>query len=351
MPRLAELIELTRVRVLLFLRETEAIFWVFLFPLVLAGVLGFAFRSSEPEATRIGLLPAPTAESYRELLEGGENLEAEIFSDRASAERALRKGVIQGLLQIPSVSGNDNETPSLRLDPNRPESEIARLRVARVLETKGRGQPASLAIEEVRENGSRYVDFLFPGLLGMNLMGTGMWMVGFAVAEMRQRKVLKRMLVTPMRRSSFVLSFMFSRLVFLALELGILVAFGCWFLGVPFRSNVLLFALACLLGAFTFTALGMLATSRARTIQGASGMLNLFMMPMWLCSGVFFSYERFPEFLHPILRYLPLSALNDALRELMLDGAGLIAIAPELLIQLAWLAITFPLSLKIFRWE
>lgn len=339
-----EIRELTRVRVLLSWREPEALFWVFAFPVLLAGVLGFAFRRQELEPSRVAL--APAAASLEGALERAELLEALRVGSAAEGERLLRRGAVDALL----LEADGREPPRVRLEPDRPEAELARLRLLLALEGKG-SERSALDVDPVTEAGSRYIDFLVPGLLGMNLMGTGMWLVGFAVADLRQRKVLRRLLVTPMRRSSFLLSFLLSRLVFLLLEVAALVGFAAWALGVPFRAGLVSFTLSCLLGAVTFTALGMLTTARTRTLQGASGMLNVAMLPMWLLSGVFFSYERFPEAWHGVLRLLPLTALNDALRALMLEGAGIADVAGELALLLVWAAASFALALRIFRWE
>lgn len=341
MASLRELLELTRVRVLLFLREPEALFWVFAFPLVMAAVLGFAFRESQPPASRVLLLPSPGAEELRDRLASA-GLEVELAVDAPGAERDLRRGKVDVLVE-------GGSPPRLRFDPARQEALVARLRVEVVL----RGEPLDAVAELVPEQdiGSRYVDFLFPGLLGMNLMGTGLWSIGFAIAEMRQRKLLRRLLVTPMRRSSFLASLLLARMVFLLAELLILTGFGVWVLDVPLRGSVSAFVVTSLLGAVAFAGMGLLAASRVRTIQGASGMLNLVMLPMWLGSGVFFSYERFPQFLHPILKLIPLTALNDALRALMLDGETIASQAGPLWVLAAWGAVSFALALRIFRWE
>jgi ABC-2 type transport system permease protein len=238
--------------------------------------------------------------------------------------------------------------PRLRFDPVRAEALVARLRVEAALRGEAPADLAELVPEEAV--GSRYVDFLFPGLLGMNLMGTGLWSIGFAIAELRQRKLLRRLLVTPMRRSNFLASFLLARLVFLVVEVAILAGFGTWVLDVPMRGTLAAFAFTSLLGAVAFAGMGLLAASRVRTIQGASGMLNLVMMPMWLGSGVFFSYERFPEVLHPLLRLIPLTALNDALRALMLDGETLASQSGPLLVLAVWGAVSFALAVRVFRW-
>lgn len=342
MARTAELFELARHRTLAFVRVPEAVFWVFAFPVILAAVLGWAFQASDPEPSRIAVVAGAAADGLVQRLDADELVTVERFADREAAEVALRGGRVDALLVEPLAS-----PPVVRLDPARPEAQIARLRV---LVAIGEVPAEAVRIDPVEERGSRYVDFLYPGLIGMNLMGTGLWSLGFAIADMRQRKVLKRLLVTPMRRSSFLGSLVLSRLVFLVAEVAFLTAFGAFVLDVPLRSGVLVFATLCTFGALAFSGLGLLAASRVKTIEGVSGLLNFVMMPMWLGSGVFFSYERFPEAIHPVLRLLPLTALNDALRACMIDGAGLTAIGGELLVLTAWLVVPFALALRIFRW-
>jgi len=349
-PASNELYELTRVRLVTFLREPEAIFWVFVFPLILAGILGFAFRSSGRVEVPIGVLAGPGADELVRILERDEALVIQRFEDEARARALLRRAALDLLLE-PSSEGPGG-APRLTLDETRPEAANARVRVLRALELEASGgRAAEVEVRLVAEKGSRYIDFLFPGILGMNLMGTGMWGVGFAIADVRRRKFLKRLIVTPMRKSSFFLSFLFSRFVFLVLEVVALTWLGAWLLDVPFRCGVLPFALTTLIGGFTFAGIGILVASRVRTIEGVSGLMNLVMMPMWLGSGVFFSYERFPEAVQPFLRALPLTGLNDALRALMIDGAGVVSILPELGVQLFWGLFSFVLALKIFRWQ
>lgn len=334
-------------RVLLFLREPEAVFWVFVFPLVLAAVLSFAFRSKGVAPARVGLVAGPDAEVLATALARDENVELLRFEAPEEAARKLARAALDVVLE-PRADG----APQLAFDPARPEGENARVRVLRALELAERGGTgAEVVLAPMAETGSRYVDFLFPGLLGMNLMGTGMWGIGFAIADVRRRKVLKRLLVTPMRRSSFFLSFILARGVFLVMELVVLGAFGRWILGVPMRGSVLAFAFVSLLGALAFAGLGILTASRARTIEGVSGLMNLVMMPMWLGSGVFFSTERFPAAAQPFLRLLPLTALNDALRGVYLDGAGLAELAAPLALLCGWGVLSFALALRLFRWE
>ncbi len=371
MGHLNEIRELTRVRVLAFAREPEAVFWVFVFPVVLAAVLGFAFREGGVEPSPVGVVAGAVDESLLAALEAREDVRVEMFETAEAARASLRRAAVDVVLGAASAGdapdaasdaasdaapdaapGNgDDGGPGLVLDPRRNEAATAELRVRAAMRSAAGEPPLDLARAEVTEPGSRYVDFLFPGLLGMNLMGTGMWGIGFAIADARRRKFLKRLIVTPMRRSSFFLGFINSRLVFLVAEVSVLVTFAAWVLGVPFRGDVVSFAIVTLLGAAAFVGLGLLTASRARTIEGVSGLMNFVMVPMWLGSGIFFSYERFPEAIHPVLQALPLTAVNDALRAVMLDGAGLASQWPELAVLAAWTVGTLGLALRIFRWQ
>ena len=215
----------------------------------------------------------------------------------------------------------------------------------------GRGDPISVTDRQVREPGSRYVDFVVPGLLGMNLMGSGIWGLGFAIVDARRKKLLKRLIATPMSRIQFLASFVLSRLTLLVIEVGVLVGFAVFAFGVPLRGSVASLFTLCLLSSLSFGALGLLLASRARTVEGVSGLMNLVMLPMWIFSGVFFSAARFPDTLQPFIQALPLTAVNDALRASMLEGAGWRDLSPELGIIVAWLLASFALAVRLFRWR
>src|SRR5207247_10590095 len=205
--------------------------------------------------------------------------------------------------------------------------------------------------ERSGQPGCRYMDFLSPGLLGMNRMGSGLWGVGFSVVQARTKKLLKRFMATPMRRSHYLMSFIFSRLLFLFLEIAALVGFGWLMFRVGVRGSLGSVAFITILGALSFAGLGMLVASRARTIEAVSGLMNLVMLPMWILSGTFFSYARFPDAMQPFVKALPLTALNDALRAVMIDGTALAQLGPPLAIVVAWGLVSFGVALRIFRWR
>ena len=261
--------------------------------------------------------------------------------------RALREGRIALLVERPA-----DGSVLYHYDDTNPEGRDARMRADdAVQQSAGRADPVAARDELMREAGSRYIDFLIPGLLGMNLMGGSIWSMGFAIVDARRRKLMKRLVATPMPRHYFLLSFLISRLVLLIVEVGAFIGFAVLVFGVPVRGSLALLAGICVLGTLAFGALGLLISSRVRTIEAASGLMNLTMLPMWILSGVFFSSQRFPDAAQPIIDALPLTALNDALRATMLQGATLGQLAPQLGVLAAWLLVCFPVALKLFRWR
>jgi ABC-type multidrug transport system permease subunit len=338
------LVELTLARVRELLREPEAVFWVFVFPILLAAILGLAFRSRPPEALPVAVVAGEAAAARIAALAAEPSLKAERLTE-AEARAALARGRV-----VLVVSAD--EPPAYNYDPTQPESRAARLAVdAALQQARGRADAFTASRVEVTEPGARYVDFLVPGLLGMNLMGTGMWGVGFSLVVARNGNMLKRLVAAPARRSHLLGAQLVSRLVFLVPEAGALLLFAWLLLGVPMRGSLAALAAVSLLGALAFTGLGLLTAARPRTIEGVSGLMNLVMVPMWVFSGIFFSTERFPAAAQPFVQALPLTALNDALRGVMLDGASLAAMGPELLSLTLWGGVSFVLALRIFRWQ
>ena len=338
------LAELTAVRIKEFLREPEAIFWVFAFPLLLTMALGYAFRQSGPERTPVGIVEGPQAKARAAALAKSPVLQPRVYSLQEGREQ-VRRGKISLLVE-------GDSTPVYRFDPTRPDARSARLEVDAALQAAaGRRNVLAVREQHVTEQGSRYIDFLVPGLLGMNLMGTGIWGIAFSTVNARLKKLLKRFVATPMRRSHYLLSHVNSRLIFLVMEVAVLVVFAWLVFDVRVRGSLATFALVCLTGGAAFSAIGLLTASRARTIEAVSGLANLIMLPMWVFSGVFFSYERFPDAAKPFIRALPLTALNDALRGVMNDGLTLAQIAPQMLVLIAYALVASVLGLKIFRWQ
>jgi ABC-2 type transport system permease protein len=372
--RFHPLVELTLARVREFLREPEVIFWVFIFPVLLAFALGIAFRNTAPEKLRIAVetSQANSAQALAAALSRSDEINAQLMST-ADAAQALRSGKVA--LVVRATRAGDAQQPAgahttdatafsssplsstapaveYRYDPSRPDSHLARLVVDDALQRAyGRADVARVAEQRVTEPGARYIDYLTPGLLGLNLMGSGLWGVGFAIVTARMRKLLKRLAATPMRRSHYLLSFVLSRMIFLFLEVVLILIFARLTFGYKVHGSYPVMALFLLVGALTFAGIGLLVAARPQTIEGVSGLMNLVMLPMWLLSGTFFSATRFPNFIQPFIKLLPLTALNDALRAVMNEGAPLTAVWLMLGILLAWCVVSFMLALRLFRWQ
>ena len=342
------LLELTLTRIREFLREREAVFWVFIFPVLMTFALGVAFRNTAPDRQPVAIEATATDAKVSEaldLLSRSPEINATVMTPD-EATQALRSG------KVAIVVKPAQDAYAYRFDPTRPESRAARLLVDDILQRgKGRADVVSVGEQTITEPGARYVDFLVPGLIGMNLMGSGLWGLGFTVVIARSRKILKRFAATPMRRSHYLLSFMLSRLVFLVLEVAAIVVFAWLVFGFTVRGSWLSVIAMTMLGGFTFSGIGLLVAARPTTIEGVSGLMNFIMLPMWLLSGTFFSSERFPQVLQPFIKALPLTALNDVLRSLMNEGASLAANWIPITIMLAWCLISFVVALKIFKWQ
>jgi ABC-2 type transport system permease protein len=341
------LVELTATRIREFLREKEAVFWVFVFPVLMTFALGIAFRNTAPDKTPVAIEATTDARANEvaQLLSGSPDVTATVMSPDEAAQ-ALRSG------KVSIVVRPQNESFEYRFDPTRPESRAARLLVDDALQRgKGRADVVKIGEERITEPGARYVDFLVPGLIGMNLMGSGLWGLGFTVVIARSRRILKRFAATPMRRSHYLFSFMLSRLVFLALEVAAVVVFAWLVFGFTVRGSWLSLTLITVLGGFTFSGLGLLVAARPTTIEGVSGLMNFIMLPMWLLSGTFFSSERFPQALQPFIKALPLTALNNVLRSVMNEGAALSSNWMPISVLLAWCLVSFVVALKIFKWQ
>jgi ABC-2 type transport system permease protein len=339
--------ELTKVRLREFLREPAAIFWVFGFPLLMAIGLGVAFRSRPPDLPRVAVVAPgahPPSHGARALI-ASERLRAEPFAT-ADARRALAAGKVDLVVEW------NEERPVFRFDPTYERGPVARLVATEILQTAaGRRDPLTIVEKSQNDAGSRYIDFLLPGLIGLNLMGSSMWGVGYNFVLARKRRLLRRYAVTPMRRSHFLLSYFFSRLLFLGLELAVMLGFGALVFGTVVRGSYASIALLAFLGAAAFASISLVIGARIDNTEVANGWINFVQLPMWVLSGAFFSYERFPEWLHEPIRLLPLTAVVDAMRAVSNAGATLVDVASHVAILAAWSVVGFVIALRTFRWQ
>jgi len=339
--------QLIAVRFREYMREPEALFWSFGFPILLAIGLGIAFRSKPADLVHVAVVNnGPRSASLAEALRRDKGLSIEELAPDSAAV-ALRTGRVALVVQPDGDGGVRYE-----FDDTRPDARIARLMVNDAVQ-RGAGRADLLPITEhqVRERGSRYIDFVVPGLLGMTIMGGGIWGLGFSIVDQRRKNLLKRLVATPMSRAEYLASYVISRFVLLFVEAGVLLGASALLFGVPMRGSLIAIALIVVVSALSFGGIGLLIASRSKTIEGVSGLMNLTMLPMWVLSGVFFSSENFPARIQPLIKALPLTATNDALRAAMLRGVDLRGLWPQLAVLTAWMVVSFAIALKIFRWR
>ena len=343
-PSRHPVVELTLARFRILVREPEALFWAFVFPILMTVALGIAFRSAPAGVVPVAVMKGAHASRLVAVLDRDPSVD--VFTIHpAEVHVTLRDGRADLVVE-------PGTPPVYHYDPTRPENRLARLTVDGALQrAAGRSDLWAARDEPVATPGGRYVDWLVPGLLGMNIMSTGMWGIGFSVVMQRSQKLLKRMVATPMRRSHYLIALVAARLAFLGLEVGVLVAFARFVFEVPIAGSLGALAVVSVLGAMAFGGISLLTASRARTPEGVSGIMNVVQAPMWICSGVFFATSNFPDAVQPVIQALPLTALIDALRAVMLNGDPLVALHSELGLLAGWTAASFVVALRIFSWR
>lgn len=343
---LSPLIQLFLSRVRLFVREPAAVFWVYGFPVMMLIMLGMAFRDEPQEQITVDVVGAADDTELLRKLQADHRFKV-VTDGTESWQRRLQYGKTDLVIEM---SPDRSEAPyQFWEEPRRPESRLARHAVQAALAPHTSDTIAP--VQKLELPGSRYIDFLVPGMLGMGLMGGGLWGVGYVVVDMRVRKLLKRFLATPMRRTDFLLSIMLSRIIFTIADVVFLLLVGYFLYGVECQGSIWELSAACLLGAASFAGIGLLVASRAQTVETVSGLMNLIILPMWVLSGVFFSSERFPEAMQPLINLLPLTALNQLLRGIMLEANSILTMWPQLVLLTCYTIFTFLIALRIFRWK
>jgi ABC-type multidrug transport system permease subunit len=352
--RLAPLVALSGARIKEFLREPGALFWTCGFPLLITVALGIAFRSEGPQKSAVAVMASAAnqveAREVAALLAAEPGLSVQVLAP-ADAWAHLRTGDV--VLAVEAARGTDGaRSVAYRFDPSHPEALGARRLVdERIQRAAGRRDLVKATDQTAVARGGRYVDWLVPGLLGMQLLSGALWGTAWNIVNARQRRLLKRLAATPMRRSHYLLSFRVAGLLFVPVQAVVLFLFARLTFGVTIHGSMVSVLLLSLLGSWSFAGLGLLCASRAQNSETANGLVNLVTLPMFVLSGVFFSSGRFPAFLQPAIRLLPLSAFNEALRHVVNDGASLLAQGFPLAVLLVWGLVSSTVALRLFRWS
>jgi ABC-2 type transport system permease protein len=325
-------------------REPSALFWIFVFPMLISIALGLAFRNQSLSTLTVAVVDGTAGARVLKTLAATPGL----ATQRLGLDEA-RRALSTGKVALVVVA---EEPPRLWVDPGVPEGRTARLLAVDALQRmEGRSDAVLLAEEHVTRPGGRYIDFLIPGLLGFGLMSSSVWGIGWGLVQMRMGKLLKRLVATPMRRVDLLASFILSRLLLALVETVFFLLFARLLFSVRVQGSLLSFFLVAAAGALSFGGLGLLVASRSQNSETANGLMNLVTLPMTVLSGVFFAASHFPAWMQPLVKALPLTAVIDALRSIAIDGASLVSLGGPFLVLLLWGAVSFVLALRLFRWS
>lgn len=335
-----------------FSREPEAWIWTYAFPILMTVALGIAFRNQSVPEIAVDVIDNPQAAATRDALDSAsssQKFKAKIVTEE-EAHRRLRTGKTDVVVTAEATDGKPQY--EYRFDGTRAQSLLARNAVDDQLQiAAGRKDIAETNSVAVDEPGGRYIDFLVPGLLALDLVGGGMWGVGFVIVDMRIRNLLKRFLATPMKKWQFLIAVMSARFIFTMIQAIIVLIFARYTFGVVNHGSYFALGVLIVLGGLTFFGIGLLVASRVKTQDAIFGLMNLVQLPMWILSGVFFSSERFPDAMQPFIKALPLTPLIDSLRAVMLEGQTLASQLPRIGEMAGWAIVCFALALRLFRWR
>ncbi len=332
-----------------FRREPSAFFWVVFMPVIWMLALGFAFSKPRPETYGVGwqapLAPSAWTSSLHDALAQDKQLKLR-EGDAEELQTRMKRGEI-GLI----VTSKADLAVTYALDQNNPEAVRAEKYTDDLIQRLGgRQDTIQKDRQAVGVEGGRYVDFLIPGLLGLSIMTSSLFGIGMTIVSNRKENLLKRYLATPMRAYEYIVSHMFGRMMILVAEFVAVMLTGFIIFRFKVYGSFLNYFLFAILGAASFTSIALLCAARTRSIPMISGLTNLISLPMMMLSGVFFSKNNFPDWLATATAYLPLTALNDGLRRIALEGQPLQSLGFEITVLSAYLIIPAIATQKLFKW-
>lgn len=332
-----------------FRREPSAFFWVMFMPVVWMLALGFAFSKPHPETYGVGWLKPSVETSWTLIIHDSLSQDPQLKlreGEKSELETQMKRGEISLI-----VSTAADQNMLYTLDPANPEAVRAKGHVDdRVQRVSGRQDTVRTAEDTVKAEGGRYVDFLIPGLLGLSIMTSSLFGVGMTIVSNRKENLLKRYLATPLRAYEYIVSHVFGRMIVLFAEFFAVMFVGFLIFRFKVYGNFLAYFFLAVLGAGAFTSIALLCASRTKSIPMISGLTNIISLPMMMLSGVFFSKNNFPDWLRQATEFLPLTALNDALRKIALEGLSIQSLGFEISVLCVYLVLPAILTHRLFRW-
>jgi ABC-type multidrug transport system permease subunit len=360
-------IQLILIRFREFIREPGIVFWSVIFPVAMAWVLGIAFSKQNELVQQVALIRNGDLQnpSLKEFLKDSEKITAEdgaVHYDKIIHNEKLGKTSFkflsiswdEGLKMIKRGHVNllVREYPdSLEyyFDPANPQARTVYIALSSAINNAEHVYDTA-SINPLTQQGNRYIDFLIPGLIAMGVMNSLLWGISYALIEMRSKKLLRRMIATPMKKSEFLISHFAARLTLTVIEAGLLFTFAFFYFSISVQGSLLALATVFLSGNIAFSGIAILISARTANSRIGTGLINVITMPMTVLSGVFFSYHNFPDSVIPIIEKMPLTMMADSLRGVFIEGFGITQVAVNSSVLFALGIICFLIGLRIYKW-
>jgi ABC-2 type transport system permease protein len=357
------------------LREPGVLFWGIVFPILMSLGLGIAFNTKSDVIRKIGIigntdsifkdtsllihkfLAVKTIKSYNEKEKtdnylfrienkklGNTNFHFRILTWN-DAVMELKRG------KISLVMEEKNDSVNYLFDPANPDAQLTYIRLSQIFGSRDFvSDENDVNIKPLTLEGTRYVDFLVPGLIAMGIMMSIMWGVSYTIIERRSKKLLRRMVSSPMKKSHFLISIIAVRVCMNFIEGCLIFFFAFLVFGIRIQGSLPALLLVFISGNIMFSGLAVFISSKTSKTEIGNALINLVVMPMMLLSGIFFSYHNFPDWMITVIQKLPLTMVADDIRSIFIEGAGIAQIATHCLILCLGGIIFFTAGIRIFKW-
>jgi ABC-2 type transport system permease protein len=364
------LIQLILIHFREFVREPGIIFWSIIFPIAMAWVLGIAFSKQSELIQQVVLIENSRVQypPFREFLNDSKKITKEFFDEntdcyeKTMASDKLGKTTFRfistdwdhGILllkrgQVNVIMKEYPDSLEYFFDPMNPQAKTIFILLSSAISNQNLVYE-SAAVSPLTQKGNRYIDFLIPGLLALGAMNSLLWGISYALIEMRSKKLMRRMVATPMKKSEFLISFFIARLLIALIEAAILWTFAYFYFRISLQGSIPALITIFLAGNIAFSGLAVLISSRTANSRIGTGLINVVTMPMMILSGIFFSYHNFPDFAIPIIQKMPLTMMADSIRAVFIEGSGIIQVAVNSAILTGLGVCCFLIGLKIYKW-
>ncbi|MCK9424135.1 MAG: ABC transporter permease [Bacteroidales bacterium] len=360
------------------MREPGVLFWGIVFPILMSLGLGIAFTKKKDIITTVAVIgrnhlvksPDDSASIIRNFLQinkagtqisknGGYSKTLTIRNDKMGNTMFIFQAMDWKHAMVLLKRGNlnlildeKNGAVQYHFDPNNPDAQLAYLKLTKLFSTTGRIATASdTEIAPLTVSGTRYIDFLVPGLIAMGVMMSSMWGISYAIIERRSKKLLRRMVATPMKHSNFLIALITVRVLMNFVEAGLLFLFAFLAFDITIQGNVPALLTLFIAGNFAFAGISIFISSNTAKTEIGNGLINAFSMPMMVLSGIFFSYHNFPVWSIPVIQQFPLTLMADGMRSIFIEGAGFSEASVPIIVLSSIGLVFFVAGMKIFRWH